>query len=89
MNAVGAVLPTRNGGVDGQRARLIGSVAAEQAHRQPIELREMVEVRMGEEYFMNNVDAVAVLELQERRHHAHAHVDQSVADDLAVSPLDQ
>ena len=38
---------------------------------------------------MNDVYAVAVLKFQQRRHHAHAHVDQRVADNLAVLPLDE
>ena len=44
---------------------LIGSATAEQAHRKPIELREMVEVRMGEQNLVDDMDAVAVLELRQ------------------------
>ena len=49
----------------------------------------MVEMRMGEQDLVDDVDAVAVLELQQRRHHAHAAVDQRVPHDLAVLPLDE
>jgi hypothetical protein len=49
----------------------------------------MIEMRMGEQDLVNEVNAVTVLELQQRRHHAHAHVDQGMTDDPAVLPLDE
>ena len=38
---------------------------------------------------MNDVDAVGVLELQQRRHHAQTTVDERVPNDLPILPLDQ
>ncbi len=35
------------------------------------------------------MNPVALLEVQQRRYHAHSAVDQRVPDDLAVLPLDQ
>ena len=44
----------------------------------------MVEMRMGEQNFVDDMNAVRVLEIQQRRHDAHAAVDERVPDDLAV-----
>ena len=38
---------------------------------------------MGWQHLVNDVNAVGLLELQQRRHHAHAAVDERVVDHLA------
>ena len=49
----------------------------------------MVEMRMAEEHLVDDVDAVAMLELQKRGHDAHAAVDERVMDDRPLPPLDE
>ncbi len=68
MDAVGAVFPALLAGIDRQRPGLVRPAVAQQAHRKPVELGEMVEVGMGEQDLVDDMDAVAVLELQQRRH---------------------
>ena len=89
MDAVWTVFPALGAGVDCQRLRLLGTTAAEQTHRQPIEPCEMIEVGMREQHFIDNVNPVGFLEFQERWHHAHPAVDQRMPHDLPVLPLDQ
>ena len=87
MNTVRAIFPALGVGVDRQRPRLVWPTAPQQAHRKPVELSEMVEVRMGEQDLVNYMHTVALLKLQERRHDAHAAVDELVPHDLALQPL--
>ena len=49
----------------------------------------MVEVRMRQQHLVDDVNAVRALEFQQRRHYAHAAVDERVADDRPLPPLDQ
>jgi hypothetical protein len=44
---------------------------------------------MGEQDLVDDMDAVAVLKLQERRHHAQAAVDERVTQNLPAVVLDQ
>lgn len=75
VDAVGAVLPALRAGVDRQRPGLIGSATADQAHRQPIELGEMIKMQMRKQNLMDNVDAMCMLELQQGGYDAHTAVD--------------
>jgi hypothetical protein len=79
----------RDSGPLSQHSELIRATATQQAHRQPIELGEMIEVRVCEQDLVDHVDAVALLELQQRRHHAHAAVDERVPHDRSVLLLDE
>jgi len=87
VDARRAVGPAFGRGVDHQRPGLVRAAVAHQAHRQPIELGEVVQVRVGQQHLVDHVHAVALLELQERRDHAHPDVDQRVPHDLPVAPL--
>jgi hypothetical protein len=84
-----AGLPAFRTGVDGQRMWLVGSTVAQQVHRQPVELGEVVEVRVRQQNLVDDPDAVPCLQFQERWHHTHADVDERVADDLRASLADQ
>jgi hypothetical protein len=42
---------------------------------------------MGKQNLMDDVDAVGVLEIQQRRHDAHARVDECMPHNLAIPPL--
>ena len=61
VDAVRPGLPALPTGVDWKRARLVRPTTPQQAHRQPVQLREVIKMRMGQQHLIHDVHAVGFL----------------------------